>query len=99
MKEYDDIEEIRENIDKIDREIVKLLSKRNFFVKEAAKFKDSAEDVEAPKRVEQVIRKVRSLAEEYKIQPDIVENVYREVIKNFIDYEMDQHFKNIKYET
>lgn len=96
MKEYDNIEGIRENIDKIDREIVKLLSKRSYFVKEAAKFKNSAEDVEAPKRVEQVIRKVRSLAEEYEMQPDIVENVYRVMIKNFIEYERDQHFKNIK---
>ena len=93
MKECENIEQIRENIDKIDRKIVKLLSKRSYFVKEAAKFKKDAEDVEAPKRVEEVIQKVRSLSEEYGMQPDIVENVYRAMIKSFIDYEMDQHSK------
>lgn len=93
MKECENMKEVRENIDKIDRKIVKLLSKRSYFVKEAAKFKKSAEDVEAPKRVEDVIQKVRSLAEEYGVQPDIVENIYRTMIKNFIDYEMDQHSK------
>lgn len=93
MKECKNIGDIRENIDKIDREVVKLLSKRSYFVKEAAKFKKNAEDVEAPKRVEEVIKKVRCLAEEYGMQPDIVENIYRTMIKNFIDYEMDQHSK------
>jgi isochorismate pyruvate lyase len=81
LKECENIEEIRENIDKIDREIVKLLSKRSYFVKEAAKFKKSAKDVEAPKRVEQVIQKVRILATEYGVHPDIVENIYRIKIK------------------
>lgn len=93
MKECENMKEVRENIDKIDRKIVKLLSKRSYFVKEAAKFKKSAEDVEAPKRVEDVIQKVRSLAEEYGVQPDIVENIYWAMIKSFIEYEKDQHSK------
>lgn len=93
MKECKNMEEIRENIDIIDREIVKLLSKRSHFVKEAAKFKKNAKDVEAPKRVEEVIQKVRSLAMEYGVPQDIVENIYRTMIQNFIDYEMDHHSK------
>ncbi|MCZ3371647.1 MULTISPECIES: chorismate mutase [Methanobacterium] len=93
MKECKNMEEIRENIDIIDMEIVKLLSRRSYFVKEAAKFKKNAGEVEAPKRVEEVIQKVRSLAMKYGVQQDIVENIYRTMIQNFIDYEMDHHSK------
>ncbi|ODS36714.1 MAG: chorismate mutase [Candidatus Altiarchaeales archaeon WOR_SM1_86-2] len=87
------IEEVRENIDEIDREIVRLLSERNRFVKQAAKFKKSGDDVKAPKRVEDVIKKVRGLAEKYDVQPDIVEAVYRTMIENFIEYEMREYSK------
>ncbi|HZD59107.1 MAG TPA: chorismate mutase, partial [Anaerolineae bacterium] len=59
------IDEIRQNIDKIDREIVKLISERSGYVKQAAQFKKDIEDVKAPKRVEEVIVKVRDLAIEH----------------------------------
>ncbi len=58
MTECKNIDEVRENIDSIDREIVRLLSERSHYVKQAARFKKTAEDVRAPKRVEEVIAKV-----------------------------------------
>ena len=45
------IEEVRENIDKIDHQIVKLPSERSHFVKQAANFKNSSNDVKAMKIV------------------------------------------------
>ncbi len=88
MKDCMDIDEVRENIDLIDREIVRLLSERSSYVKQAARFKKTAEDIRAPKRVEEVIIKVRSIASEQGIDPDIVEKVYRTMISCFIDHEM-----------
>jgi isochorismate pyruvate lyase len=41
------IEDLRANIDLIDREIVKLLSERSKYVGQAAKFKKSTQDVKA----------------------------------------------------
>ncbi len=55
MTECKSIDEVRENIDSIDREIVRLLSERRRYVKQAAGFKKTREDVRAPKRVEEVI--------------------------------------------
>lgn len=51
------LNEVRENIDKIDREIVALLAKRGDFVAKAASFKKTTDEVKAPNRVEQVISK------------------------------------------
>ncbi len=93
MKDCRDIDEVRENIDSIDREIVRLLSERSCYVKQAARFKKTKEDVKAPKRVEEVIAKVRILASEQGIDPDIVEKVYRTMITCFINHEMKEHDK------
>ncbi len=90
MIECKDMNEVRENIDRIDSEIVKLISLRSRFVSQAAGFKKTKEDVKAPKRVEEVIARVRTLADFEGIDPDIVENVYRTMISCFINYEMKE---------
>jgi len=87
------IEEVRANIDLIDREIVKLLSERSKYVRQAAKFKKTTQDVKAPDRVEEVILKVRNMASEYGLDPEIVESVYRTMIACFIEHEMKEHSK------
>lgn len=87
------IDEVRMNIDIIDRDIVKLLSERSKYVKQAAKFKTNTDEVKAAKRVEEIITKVRNLAMEQGSNPDIVEQVYRTMIACFIDYEMKEFQK------
>ena len=91
LTECKNIEEVRENINRIDREIVKLISERSLYVNQAARFKKTTEDVKAPSRVEEVISKVRGLAVEFDLDPDIVEKVYRTMITCFIDYELKVH--------
>lgn len=91
MNECRNLNEVRENIDRIDREIVRLLAERGHYVRQAARFKKTSEDVQAPKRVEEVIANVRALAVEHGASPDIVEQVYRTLIARFIDDEMQVH--------
>ncbi|MGN4123556.1 chorismate mutase [Lysinibacillus sphaericus] len=91
MKACMSITEVRENIDSIDEQIVKLMSERSKFVEQAAKFKIDTEDVKAPKRVEAVIEKVRNIAHENDVNPDIVEEVYRTMISCFIKLELQEH--------
>lgn len=93
IKECKSIAEVRENIDSIDRKIVKLISERSELVEQAAKFKKDTEDVKAPKRVEAVIEKVRNIAYENDVNPDIVEEVYRTMISCFIKQELVDHAK------
>ncbi len=94
MAECRSLEEVRENIDRIDREIVRLIAERSVYVKEAAVFKKTTTDVKAPARVEEVISKVRGLAVEHNLEPDIAEKVYRILINCFIDFELKIHEKN-----
>lgn len=82
------IEEVRSNIDRIDRQIVVLLAERGAYVKQAVLFKKTTDDVKAPQRVEQVIAKVKALTGELGADPTVTEQVYRAMIRGFIDAEM-----------
>jgi isochorismate pyruvate lyase len=82
------LQEVRAEIDRLDRQIVALLAKRGGYVKQAAGFKQEAQDVRAPRRVEEVIIKVTDLADELGASPVIVERVYRAMISGFIDAEL-----------
>jgi isochorismate pyruvate lyase len=79
--------EVRDNIDRIDREIVRAMAERSKYVREAARFKKSAAAVEAPQRVEQVVEKAKTLAAQDGLPPEVAEATYRAMIKAFTDYE------------
>lgn len=49
-KSYNSLDDVRYNIDLIDRVIIQLISERSFFVNEASRFKKSEAEVEAPQR-------------------------------------------------
>jgi itaconate CoA-transferase len=85
--------EVRKSIDAVDREIVRLLAEREGYVRRAAHIKETRKDVEAPDRVEKVVRNVRTLAGEHGANPDVAEGVYRAMISRFVSLEMDEHAK------
>ncbi|MES2604170.1 MAG: chorismate mutase [Pseudomonadota bacterium] len=87
----DSLEAVRENIDRLDRQIVGLLAERGGFVKQAARFKKTTDDVKAPQRVEQVIAKVVALSAEMGANPAVTEAVYRAMIAAFISAELAEH--------
>ncbi len=79
------IDEIRNEIDAIDRNIINLLGERLLFIKAIVRFKKSKEDVMARKRYAQVLEERRKWAAEQGIDPDIVEKAYRTLMDYFIE--------------
>ncbi len=90
-QECADLGELRANIDRLDREIVRLLAERAQYVIQAAKFKKTPADVHAPARVEQVVQNVRAYAVQYGASPDVVEKSYRLLIEGFTAQELAAH--------
>lgn len=88
------LEEVRTNIDRIDNEIIKLIAERGTYVVQASAFKKDEDGVKDTGRVEKVIAKVRSKANEYGADPDMVEALYREMILRFVNMEMSEFHKN-----
>ena len=86
----ENLEQVREKIDRIDNEIIKLIAERGTYVVQASAFKKDEEGVKDTGRVEKVISKVRAKAEEYGANPDMVEALYREMISRFVSMEMKE---------
>lgn len=82
---------VRQNIDSLDRRIVRLIAERQQWVVRAGSLKTDEQAVRAPARVEQVIAKVRALAEEAGASPEVVEAAYRALVSAFIELELDHH--------
>ena len=89
------LDEVRKSIDAVDREIVRLLGKREGYVRQAARFKKARREVEAKERVEEVVGKARALAQNHEASPEVVEEVYRAMISRFISLEMDEHARDL----
>jgi isochorismate pyruvate lyase len=87
--------EVRQNIDRIDRELVRLMAERGRYVHEASRFKANPAQVEAPERAEAVGRKAMSLAEENGLSPRIAEATYRAMVRSYIDYEQEVFAKAV----
>ncbi len=85
-----DLTRIRKNIDDLDSMIITLLAKRADFVTAAGKLKKNEKDVRDPKRVEQVILKVRETAAAKGLDPWIAEEIYRTVITCFVNKEQKE---------
>ncbi|MGC0327351.1 isochorismate pyruvate lyase [Streptomyces sp. SAI-170] len=88
MSGTDRIEELRVSIDALDRRIVALLAERTAVVRELTEFKQDEQTVRSPQRVEQVIAKVRDLADAQGMPPAIAEAVYRTLIRELTDLQL-----------
>ena len=82
--------EVRQQIDQIDRALIELIAARQVYVDQAVVFKSSRAEAPAPQRVEQVIAKVRKQAAQQGTDPDLIEQIYREMIQHFIRRELKE---------
>ena len=87
-KQCKNVEEIRECLDEIDLQVIKLLGKRSDYIKEIVKFKIDEEDIFARDRQQEVIRLRREWAKDNKLDPDLIENVYKTLIQFNIQREL-----------
>lgn len=79
--------EVREEIDRLDREIVPLLVERLHFIKEAGRIKQSRDVVRDEWRVEDVVGKCLKTADALNGDVKMVEDVYRHLIEWSINHE------------
>ncbi|MFF2192382.1 chorismate mutase [Streptomyces sp. NPDC058157] len=84
------IEELRGSIDGLDRQILTLLAERTRVVRELTEYKRDEETVRSPGRVEQVIVKVRGLADELGMPPGIAEATYRTLIGELTEMQLQR---------
>ena len=85
------LDEVRQQIDRVDRELVALVAERGNYVRQAAGLKKTAAEVPAPQRVAQVLARVAALAHELGADPVVVAATWRTMIAAFIEAEQGAH--------
>lgn len=89
------LEELRKYIDTLDDSIVGLIAARNAYVKQAAKFKQSVDEIKGKERMEAVIDRVRMRAIEFGVSPNLLASLYRVMIDEMVEAEIAE-FRNAK---
>ena len=91
------LEEVREAIDGLDKELlIELLARRQKLVRQAGRLKpkNDVQAVSAPERVAQVIASRRAYAEKAGLSPEVAEAVWHSMIDAFIKLEMETNRTN-----
>ena len=79
--------EVREEIDRLDRILVKLIAERQGYIEAAGRIKPRRDEVRLPWRIEDVVSKVLAEAEKQGLSKRIAEPVWREMIDRCIEHE------------
>ena len=82
------MQDIRTEIDRIDREVIALIGQRFQYVQAAAPFKTSEATVRAPGRFQAMLQRRRRWAEEEGLAPDAIEKMYSDLVNYFIEEEL-----------
>ncbi len=95
IKDCNSLEEVREEIDRVDADILHLIAKRKAYVKQAAKFKHSIDEIKADERIDDVVDHVRHLALTLGVSPNMVTDIYKQMIEEMVESEIAE-FQNAK---
>ena len=94
-KKFKNLNEVRKSIDSVDDRLVKLIAEREFYARQAVKFKTNKKQIIDIKRINAVLKKIKILSKKYKVNSLTVERIWKLMIKNFIILE-NKLFKKTK---
>ncbi len=81
--------DVRYEVDRLDRALVKLIAERQSYMDAAARIKDDRDTVRDPARIEEVVSKVLAEAQRQGLSPAIAEPVWRTMIEQCIRHEFE----------
>ena len=82
------LQDIRDAVDAIDRDILKLLGKRMPYVRAAVRFKKSEADIMQPDKMPAFNRQRREWAHGENIDEDFVERLYKVLVEHSFDVQL-----------
>jgi isochorismate pyruvate lyase len=87
-KNCQSLEDVRNEIDKIDEHIISLFSERHKYVEEIVRFKNDKNAIIAQERKDQVILQRKEWAAQKGLNPDTFEKIYILLVESNIAHEM-----------
>lgn len=93
MKQYNSLEEVRQEIDILDTKLVDIIAERMQLIRQVAKFKNSVEEVKAEDRIEFILQKARHQAIELGLSPNLISELFTIMINEMVETEISE-FRN-----
>ena len=90
MKKCNSLQEVRNEIDKIDTKLVELISQRSHLIRQAAGFKESIDEVKADDRIDDIMQRVRKKAIELNINPNMISDLFKIMIDEMVETEISE---------
>jgi len=88
MKQCNSLEEVRKEVDNIDEELVKLIAKRTHYIRQAAAFKESVEEVKTGDRIDFILSRVRHRAIDLGVSPNMISELFEIMINEMVETEI-----------
>ncbi len=86
-KKCNTLNDVRAEIDRMDSLILPLMAERAGYVAQAPRFKQVIDDVIVPTRIDEIAYRMRKDSENYNMNPDLAENIWRALIDEHIKFE------------
>tara|TARA_B100000745_G_scaffold274079_1_gene202863 strand:+ start:139 stop:420 length:282 start_codon:yes stop_codon:yes gene_type:complete len=78
---------VRNKLDKLDYKLLDIIKKRTSLVKQVIKLKKHKKQIIDRNRIKKVLRNIKKISIEKKIDPRITQKIWSSMIKSYIDYE------------
>ena len=81
------LEIIRSKLDKLDNKLLSLIKFRTNLVKEVLKLKEFKKEIVDKKRINFILKKINQKSKKLKIDPNITNRIWKNMILSYIDFE------------
>ena len=81
------LEIIRSKLDKLDNSLLLLIKYRTKLVKEVLRLKEFKKEIIDKKRINFILRKIHGKSKKLKIDPQITNRIWKNMIWSYINYE------------
>ena len=78
---------VRKKLDKLDYKLLDIIKKRTSLVKQVIKLKKHKKQIIDRNRIKKVLRNIKKISIEKKIDPRITQKIWSSMIKTYIEYE------------
>ena len=81
------LSKIRQELDKLDNSLIKVIKKRTNLVKKVLALKENKSQIVDQKRIKTILRNIKKKSLKIDIDPKITNRIWKNMIWTYIDYE------------
>ena len=91
------LEQLRKKLDKLDDSFISLIKRRTLLVEQVLKLKSYKNQIIDRKRIKQILIRIKKKSIKKKIDPNITNRIWKNMIWSYINFEKKNFKKKINY--